>query len=184
MGDGSSKRIKGQIQVYEGNYNAEPVVQTLFDYNQLCMVELIGEAKFSIQENDNRWFIQKVIYGPCGCVVAGMKTAVNKITTGTTSVTIDPISVAPHTKITFNDGDIEEVAVNDFLYLTTPLNHMANVMILQKPATNVLIVDQVGIVEVAAAPTNPESVYIKLESDYKKDFDRRRWDKRRLYLYQ
>jgi hypothetical protein len=183
MSDGA-KRYKGQLQTYEGSPSGEPIVSTLFDYNQFKAVEYIGEAKYGSQENDNRWHINKYEYD-AACSLTSIKTAINKITTKASAITVDTTSNPGFIRLELTDGDLELINPGDRVFLKTLTNKLGGQFVVEKlSATELLIEPEASIVDETNTSITYADLTFSLETKDTKDFDKRRWDKRSYYVYQ
>lgn len=179
------KQHKGQLQTVEGSPTGEYHVINRYDYNQLAAVELLGEARFGAHDNQFKWYIQKFEYNQLAGISA-IKTASNRIQTLATTASVDTLSNPGFVKLTVDSGaDFELVNVGDKVFLDTGTNEIGGQLIKQRLSpTSFLIEIFPGAVNESNTSISPDALQITLEADECKDYDKRRWDKRRLYIYQ
>ena len=184
-GGSGRKNYKGQDQVVQGSPTGEYLVITRFDYDNSCGdPKYIGEAKIGSAEIDSKWHIELLEYDSVGNLVV-IKTATNQILTGSTEITIDPTyGTAEQTLLTLADGTFHEhyVKPGDYIKLDTALNFIRNAEIQEVLSDTQVVIKAVGVSEVSAA-LDPEDLIITLQNELTKDYAKRRWDLRALYIY-
>lgn len=181
MSDGA-KRYKGQIQTYEGSPTGESIVTNLFEYNTVGLVSILGETKIGSKENDFKWFLSKFEYDPTYNVSA-IRTAINKVSSMAPTVTVDTTSNPGFTRIEAIGGDLEVVSKGDLVFLDTGSNAIHGARIIQKISDTEVLIAETATNETATS-ISPNDLLFSLESDLIKNYDKRRWDKRALYIYE
>lgn len=180
----SSKVWKGQDLTLEGSGSAaEFPFTSKFDYNCIAQLEYFGECKNAKKDSERCHYIEKYVYNCIGFPET-MLVAQNRIMADCTdiSISID----GSYILITANNGDFTEANVNDLLYLKTPTQSLMNAKIVKKISDNqvaLMVSDYPLIVAEPNAIINIDDCIIQLEHDLTKDYNKRRWDRRALYLF-
>lgn len=181
MADGS-KRLKGQLQIVEGSPTGEPIVISKIDYDSCFNPKYVGEAKVGSQDNQHVFFIQKIEYTSAG-EIAAIKTAMNQTLTGATSFTLDTSYGTGLTLLTIPDGDFEQACIGDEIFINSGTN-FAKVRVETIVDSTSIVIQTEDLVDETNTPiTSAQELLLILKNESTKDFARRRWDKRNLYLY-
>ena len=188
MASNSSKRYKGQIQVLDGSHVGEAVVICKFSNNSVGLTQYMGEAKSGSKEYDHKFYLQKLIYDDI-CEVSCILVACNIISTGADTVSVDTTSNPGFVKITITNGSFQEVCEpgRDRIKINTPSNKWSSIIDQKLSDTEILVSftpqEKALPIDETATPIAQEDLLITLESEETKDFSKRRWDLRDLYIY-
>jgi hypothetical protein len=184
MGAGSTKKFRGQDQVFQGSPTGEPIVITRFDYLNACgTLKYYGEAKICSEEIDCKWHIECYENDSYGNITA-IKTAINQITTKASTITVDTTSNPGFTRLELSGGTFFPgyLNINDRIKLETGTNSFRRVPVEQILSDTEILISQTAIDE-TNTPISDEDLIITLEAETTKDYHRRRWDLREYYLY-
>ena len=178
----SSVVHKGQIQVVEGSPSGDFYVKTILGYNDAKKLIYVGTQKTNTTQNENRCFIEKLIYDELG-LFQEILIAQNLTSLGCTNVTIKKLS--PNVaEITPNNGvGIAEIYKDDSFNLTSTNNTFSGIIV--KKVNNSLHVrlnSDFSIVD-ETITINEFDLIVRLENELTKDYTKRRWANRTTYLY-
>lgn len=180
-----SKEYKGQAVVLEGSKSGESLPVFKMAYTSVGDIEYFGEAKYETSELKRKWFIEKVEYDVNYNVIA-RKTAINKIYSGAGTVTIDVDTNDPLITLTIN-AEISQISVNDDIWLTIASESVDVSGIITEISGNVMKVNvqgQTGIVNKTGIAVGATDCIFQLNHPDTKDFAKRVWNLRELYIYE
>ena len=157
------KEYKGQTLVVDGSKSGASVVITRLSYDSAFNLQFIGEARYGSKETDQYWYLEKLLYDSAFNLET-IQTAQNRrllSTTGTLIINVNEVTVPADTFLSdLNIGDT--------------LNNLSIISI------NGLIITLSGPLTV----TNSNEVTVILENYVTKDFNKRAWTIRDLYIYE
>ena len=164
------KEIKGQTLTIDGSRSGASIPITQLAYDSAFNVEYVGEAKFGTPNSDNKWYIERFFYDAAFNVIE-VRPALNRISllnftyaNGDITLTGDLISQI-----------LTVVNVNDSILLTdsSGASLTSTVSSISNP-----------IISTGLGDFDPVSIAVTLEGRNAKEFSKRIWDLRNLYIYQ
>lgn len=174
----------GQMQVVEGSAVGHFFVTPKMEYGPCGSLIFLGESKTSTADNENKFFIQKMIYDNNFNLVS-IKIAQNLTTTGSTSLNLTILNQKV-VEIALNDGDFTETNINDGINLKTPTQELSG-RIFKKISDTVIHVevtsDTSSLVNETSVTISETDLIVRLEHDKTKFYTNRRWDHRNRYQY-
>ena len=178
------KEIRGQTLVVEGSRSGASTIQSKLAYDAAFNLEFVGESKFGNLETDNKWYLERLFYDAAFNLI-DIKTASNTfvmrinsaiaqstntlVLTGETSTVLIGNDVVPSINLQF-----ESINVNDFIVIDGMQSQ-----VVAKDTTDFTITLSSDIL---TSPSYDE-VSIIIESPLYKDFNKRSWTLRELYIY-
>ena len=167
------KEYKGQTLVIDGSKSGASVVITRLSYDSAFNLQFIGEARYGSKESDQYWYLEKLSYD-AAFNLESIETAQNVRQLGTTSDTLT-FDVDDNTKFTAS----EDLFLSD-LNVDDTLNNLRITAINGREFTlsGTLQPDPM-------TPTiDASTVTVTLENYVTKDFNKRAWTIRNLYIYE
>ena len=181
------KEIRGQTLVVEGSRSGASTIQSKLAYDAAFNLEFVGESKFGTLETDNKWYLERLFYDAAFNLI-DIKTASNTFIMRINSAQIDIANVLTLT------GERSTVLIgND---VTPSIDLQFNAI---QPDDFVRIGDnllQIISKEIDGDDFNLtlspntltlnqsfDEVSITIESPLYKDFNKRSWTLRDLYIY-
>ena len=156
------KEYKGQTLVIDGSKSGASVVISRLAYDSAFNLEFSGEARYGSQNSDQHWYIEKLSYDSAFNLVS-IETAQNSRLLGSTGVLV----VADNVVTIPTDTFISDLSVDDTLN---------NLRIVSISGQDITLSGPLGT-------TDPTLVTVVLENYVTKDFNKRAWDLRELYIY-
>lgn len=176
-------QYKGQGLTLEGNMAGETIANSKLSYNAMGNLQYVGVCKVGLIDSDTRHFLSELLYDGVGNLIREVF-ATNQRYTGATNITVDLTN--PEALITLTAGDVNEIKKGDKLYIDTIANAGVWVTVERKESSNSVsigITDSALLTAEVATVIGATDVKIELLNDSNKQFDKRRWDIRDLYIY-
>ena len=160
------KEYKGQTLVIDGSKSGASVVITRLSYDSAFNLQFIGEARYGSKESDQYWYLEKLSYD-AAFNLETIETAQNVRQLGTEgTITIDE-----------TDGRMITLPSQTFISDLNVGDILNNLTIESITGFNLTLS---GIF----TDTNPNEVTVTLENYVTKDFNKRAWTIRNLYIYE
>lgn len=192
----SDRQHKAQLQVVEGSATGEFHVDHKFAYDCNHQVEYIGECKVGDHDDQNKHYIQKMVYNNF-LSLERVLIASNVATTNSTEISIEVID-SKKFKITTLDGDFKEVerttigggkkkALNELTALSLNISGNITTGSIIKVSENrdevvVESIDDISLTNVNNLIINDSDLLLTFKSE-NKPYEKRRWSNRERYIY-
>ena len=157
------KEYKGQTLVIDGSKSGSSIVVTRLAYDSAFNLEFIGEARYGSAETDQYWYIERLSYDSAFNLV-NIETAQNQRALGPAG---SAISIS---------GSVVTVPADLFISDLNPGDLLDNIPIVSINGVEITLSGTLGT-------TVANDVVVTLENYIVKDFNKRAWTIRNLYVY-
>ena len=183
------KEIRGQTLVVEGSRSGASTIQSKLSYDAAFNLQFVGESKFGTLETENKWYLERLFYDAAFNLI-DIKTASNTLLMRINSATASAANVITLTGerstiligndiIPSIDLQFSVIQPNDFVRIDGNLLQITSKEI---DGDNFNLILSSSPFAGTGTETFDE-VPITLESPLYKDFNKRSWTLRELYLY-
>jgi len=184
-----SRTYQAQTVVIEGSKSGAVNPTNKFDKNSIGLVEYVGECAIATNDNANAHYIEKLEYDLIG-IIKNIKIATNLTTINASNIKVEDLqSSLLRITILDSEGDFSEVNVGDSLDLITDFQNIAGAEVLEVSNKTVLIkiISSSVFTVTNSELISNENLTVLLNSPktngLPEEYNKRRWDHRRRYIY-
>ena len=174
---------KGQGFVLEGNMAGERIANDKCSYDSMGNLEYAASCKYGTEDMHIKHYIERLVWDSVGNFIR-KEVATNRRVVGATDVTVDLSTT--QAVISGTGADFTEVQNGDIIFINTPANTNISVKIHEKidsSSVRIGVEDSTNLTAEVGTIISAEDLILSLENPSNKDFDKRRWDIRELYIY-
>ena len=163
---GRGKELKGQTLVLPGSRSGASTIVTELAYDSAFNLEFIGEARYASPTNGLNWYIEKLTYDSAFNLIR-IQTAQNLRRLGTTGDLTDTMNPDANEYIFPDGSSFFDIRVGDSIDRIPVTRISGNTITLLEPLSRLTL----------------SELILTLEEYSTKDFNKRAWDLRELYIY-